>query len=241
MSPFRTLEAPASGASTRIEPAVLRSALTQLERELARPLEGLRSSLTERFAGVEAARLSALSETCQPATLLGLCDDLMDLTRVFLDETAVREDALVPRGDQAGVSLWALMEELDRWFAPEAARREVDWCHSFLGPDVSLEVDGVWLGQAVARAVSDALARVGPGAAVLVSAGSEAGEVVIEVRVEGAEPAGASVESPDDPEQSPLRLARMLMERQRGRLEVDCEADGVRRMVLRLPLASEGG
>ncbi len=219
---------------SNLEPAVLVAALSQLERELTVPLELLRSNLVRKFSeSSSSANLSALAETCRPETLVDLCDDLIRMTRVYFDESAVRQQALAPR-PEIGLRLSTLIDEVDQRFEPEAARRDLAWECGLDGPDAPLATDPHWTRQAVGRAVSETLALACPGTRVTVSAHLDLEAATVRISLDNPSPALLSRLGAEEPEDCNLRFARTLLDRLGGGLEVCSETSSL--LLLRLPV-----
>jgi hypothetical protein len=210
---------------------MLVSALSQLGRELTTPLEHLRSDLIHRLSESPDPAFSALAETCRPETLVQLCDDLVRLTRVFFDQAAIGARALKPRSD-GRLRLSALIDEIDRRFASEAASRTLGWRCRLEGPDTALVTDPLWTRQALGRAIDEALSQARKGGEVTVLARTDGAIATIWIQVQDHRPSLALQLESDEPEHCALGFARSLLERQGGGLEC---SDGPSGLLLHMP------
>ncbi len=238
MPPIRTGSRwpdPRTPSAPCLEPAVLISALSQLERELTQPLERLRGNLIYKLAESPGLALSALGGTCRPETLVNLCDELIDMTRVFFDDSAVRKQALAP-GSEPSLRLSTLLDEVDRRFAPEAAQNELDWQCRFDGPDATLAADPLWSRQATGRILSDVLANACSGTAVCLWAHLDGTMAVIRITIDGQARSPVYRLESEEPEHCALGFARSLLNHLGGGLEATSSAEDSFELVLRLPV-----
>jgi signal transduction histidine kinase len=131
----------------------LRTILSHLSHELSRPLISLR-------AGFDLL----LGDTAQPITeeqrghvqtMVALCDELLQLTRSYLDYAGLVEGA---RPLCCGsFTIGALIQEVSRQFAEVAAARRISWSCELLGPDSTVVTDATRWQQILANLVANAL------------------------------------------------------------------------------------
>lgn len=133
--------------------------LTSLRRELARPLAALRDEVGEALSGpVQPAQADQLR------AMAGLCDELLDLTRDYLDYACLARGARPPQF--ATVALSALAAEVDRRFRPEADRREIAWRCALEGPEAHVATDPDICREVAGHLVANALKSTPVGGAV---------------------------------------------------------------------------
>jgi signal transduction histidine kinase len=101
----------------------LRVVLAELSHELCRPLTSLRAGFALLLG--DASRPVSSEHRGHLQTMVGLCDDLLALTRGYLDYAALVQGARPLR--LGSYTLGALIGEIDRQFAPAAADRRIDW------------------------------------------------------------------------------------------------------------------
>src|SRR5271155_5523243 len=106
-----------------IDPGELRSILSNLSHELCRPLVSLRAGF-DLVLGEPSSTMTG-DQRGHLLTMVGLCDDLLRLTRSYLDYAGIvqgfRPLCL------GSFTIGALIHEIDRQFAPVAASRQVKW------------------------------------------------------------------------------------------------------------------
>jgi signal transduction histidine kinase len=130
-----------------------RAILSNLSHELCRPLVSLRAGF-DLLLGNADQPISA-DQRAHFQTMVGLCDDLLRLTRTYLEYAGLLQGS---RPLCYGVfTISALIREIDRQFAPEAAARRVDWLCSLDGPDATVTTDASRCQQVFGNLVANAL------------------------------------------------------------------------------------
>jgi len=131
--------APASQNPSRslIEHAELRSLLSNLSHELCRPLISLRAGFDLLLA--DAARPISHEQRGHVQTMVVLCDDLLRLTRSYLDYAGLIQGTRPLC--YGAFTIGALVREIDRQFAPLAASRRIHWECALEGPDATVTTD----------------------------------------------------------------------------------------------------
>ena len=106
-----------------IDQGELRSILSNLSHELCRPLVSLRAGF-DLLLG-ESPRTITDDQRGHLLTMVSLCDDLLRLTRSYLDYAGIVQGSRpVCLGS---FTIGALIGEIDRQFAPVARGRQLDW------------------------------------------------------------------------------------------------------------------
>lgn len=165
----------ASSASTvessdsRFDRKELHTLLCSLSHELCRPLASLRSGFDLLIAdGPDAISPQQMSHV---TTMMGLCDELLHLTRGYLDYAELARGSRTP--NLGTFSIGAIVRELDRQFGPLARSRGQAWRAEVLGPDATVVTDASRCQQILGNLVSNAIKYTPPGGAVAVSARAE--------------------------------------------------------------------
>src|SRR3954447_17943395 len=144
-----------SQASSRslIEHAELRSLLSNLSHELCRPLISLRAGFDLLLT--DSARPISRDQRGHVQTMVVLCDDLLRLTRSYLDYAGLIQGT---RPLCFGTfTIGALVREIDRQFAPLAAARRIAWDCALQGPDATVTTDASRCQQIFGNLVANAL------------------------------------------------------------------------------------
>jgi signal transduction histidine kinase len=153
-----------------IEHAELRSLLSNLSHELCRPLISLRAGFDLLLA--DSARPISRDQRGHVQTMVVLCDDLLRLTRSYLDYAGLIQGT---RPLCYGTfTIGALVREIDRQFAPSAAARRIVWDCSLEGADATVTTDASRCQQIFGNLVANALKYT-----------PEAGQVRVIARHEG--------------------------------------------------------
>jgi signal transduction histidine kinase len=156
--------------SSRISPSLadqsqVRSVLANLSHELCRQLASLRAGF-DLILG-EAPSPVASDQRVHLETMVSLCDDLLRFTRSSLDYAAAAQGA---RPLCLGFyTMGALVNEIDRQFAPAAAARRIKWESHVTHPEASVVTDASRCQQIFGNLASNALKYTPPGARVCVS------------------------------------------------------------------------
>jgi signal transduction histidine kinase len=148
-----------------IDPGELRSILSNLSHELCRPLVSLRAGF-DLVLGEPSSTLSA-DQRGHLLTMVALCDDLLRLTRSYLDYAGIVQGS---RPLCLGsFTIGALIDEIDRQFAPMAAARQVQWESHVDPPDALVTTDAARCQQIFGNLASNALKYTPVGGRVRVS------------------------------------------------------------------------
>ena len=151
------IDPPASSSQVKtrswIEHAELRSLLSNLSHELCRPLISLRAGF-DLLLG-DAARPISSDQRGHVRTMVVLCDDLLRLTRSYLDYAALVQGTRPLCYGTFTVS--ALVREIDRQFAPAASARQIAWECTLDGPDATVTTDASRCQQIFGNLVANAL------------------------------------------------------------------------------------
>lgn len=158
------------GPHSLIEQAELRSILSNLSHELCRPLISLRMGFDLLLS--DSSRPISQDQRGHVATMVELCDDLLRLTRSYLDYAGLVEGT---RPLCFGAfTLGALIQEIDRDFEPIADARRIHWECALDGPDATVTTDATRCQQIFGNLVANALKYT-----------PEGGEVRVDTRVDG--------------------------------------------------------
>lgn len=144
----------------------LRSILANLSRELCRPLMSLRAGFDLLLA--ESSASVSLAQRSHVRTMTGLCDDLLRLTRTYLDYAGLVHG---PGPLSLGTfTLSALIGEVDRLYAPVALAQGTTWSCLREGRDATVTTDASQCQQVLGNLVANALKHAGEGGTVCVVA-----------------------------------------------------------------------
>jgi len=132
----RKQKAIASVNSAFIDRDEVRSLLSCLSHELRRPLVSLRAGFDLLLA--DGGAISAEQQT-HLKTMVGLCDDLLELTQGYLDYSALVDGQRVPC--YGSFSMSAIIREIDRQFGSLAVAKGLSWEATLAGPDAQVETD----------------------------------------------------------------------------------------------------
>jgi signal transduction histidine kinase len=131
----------------------LRSLLSSLSHELCRPLVSMRAGF-DLLLGDASVTVSS-EQRVHLLTMVSLCDDLLRLTRGYLDYAALVEGC---RGPCLGTfSLGAIVREIDRQFALVAAANGLGWALEVSDDEVSVVTDASLCQQIFGNLVSNAM------------------------------------------------------------------------------------
>jgi signal transduction histidine kinase len=151
-----TSPAPAENRGSRqllIDRGELRSVLSSLSHELCRPLISLKAGF-DLLLGEPSSQFSA-DQRSHILTMVTLCDDLLNLTRSYLDFAGIVQGS---RPLCLGrFTIGALIHEITRQFGPTAAARHVHWETRVDDPDTSVVTDASRCQQILGNLVSNAL------------------------------------------------------------------------------------
>ncbi|MBX6314201.1 MAG: HAMP domain-containing histidine kinase [Isosphaeraceae bacterium] len=136
-----------------VEQAELRALLSHLSHELCRPLIALRAGF-DLLLGDTTSPVSP-EQRGHLLTMVGLCDGLLALTRSYLDFAGLVQGSRPLH--YGSYTLRALIGEIDRQFAPEAAARRIAWECRLDGSDATVTTDAERCQQVFGNLVSNAL------------------------------------------------------------------------------------
>jgi two-component system phosphate regulon sensor histidine kinase PhoR len=160
-----------SHASARsfIDHDELRSILSNLSHELCRPLISLRAGF-DLLLG-DTARPISPDQRGHVQTMVHLCDDLLRMTRSYLDYAGlVKGTRPLCYGS---FTIGAMIREIDRQFAEQAAGRRITWECGLEGRDAHVTTDASRCQQIFGNLVANALKYTPEGGMVRVVARSE--------------------------------------------------------------------
>lgn len=152
----RTELSPATKSTSPRSPIAheeLRTILSNLSHELCRPLVSLRAGF-DLLLG-DAAQPVSLDQRGHIETMVVLCDDLLRLTRSYLDYAGLVQGTRPLC--YGSFTIGAMIREIDRQFAPEAAARRIAWECSLEGPDAVVATDASRCQQIFGNLVANAL------------------------------------------------------------------------------------
>lgn len=149
----------------------LRTILSNLSHELCRPLISLRAGF-DLILGASAKPISN-DQRGHVQAMMVLCDELLRLTRSYLDYAGLVQGARPLC--YGSFTVGALVREIDRQFAAEAASRRVGWECVVEGADTSVTTDASRCQQILGNLVANALKYTPPGGHVRLVA-AQAGE-----------------------------------------------------------------
>jgi signal transduction histidine kinase len=153
-----------------IDQGELRSVLSSLSHELCRPLISLKAGF-DLLLG-ESSSTFTPDQRGHLLTMVTLCDDLLRLTRSYLDYAAIVQGS---RPLCLGsFTIGALIHEIGRQFAPIAVIRQVHWETHVDSPETAVVTDASRCQQIVGNLVSNALKYTPGGGQVRVVGQAEA-------------------------------------------------------------------
>jgi signal transduction histidine kinase len=136
-----------------IDPADLRSILCNLSHELCRPLISLRAGFD--LLVCDTVRPLSPDQRGHVQSMAVICDDLLRLTRSYLDYAGLVEGT---RPLSFGTfTVRALIREIDRQFAATAQSRRIGWRCALDGPDATVTTDASRCQQIFGNVVANAL------------------------------------------------------------------------------------
>jgi signal transduction histidine kinase len=172
---------PASSPSS-IDQGELRVLLTHLSHELCRPLISLRAGFDLILE--DASRPVSHDQRGHLQTMVDICDDLLRLTRSYLDYAGLVRGAR-PLCD-GSYTISALIGEIDRQFAQEAASCRLGWECGLDGSDASVVIDATRCQQVLSNLVTNALKYTSEGGRVTVTARQDGAQWLVTVADTGA-------------------------------------------------------
>lgn len=237
---------PTLSSRSPIEHAELRSILSSLSHELCRPLISLRAGF-DLLLG-DANRPIPEDQRGHVQTMAALCDDLLRLTRSYLDYAGLVQGA---RPLSFGsFTIGAMVREIDRQFAPTAAARHLGWHCALDGPDASVTTDVSRCQQIFGNLAANALKYTPEGGEVEVRARREAEVWVVTVSDNGPGIPTESIERvfapfyrlPRDEKSRVegnglgLAICREMVEQLGGKIVLDSAPNRGTRVIVRFPL-----
>src|SRR4051812_45218148 len=136
-----------------IEHDELRSLLSNLSHELCRPLISLRAGFDLLLT--DSARPISRDQRGHVQTMVVLCDDLLRLTRSYLDYAGLIQGARPLC--YGAFTIGALVREVDSQFAPLASARRIGWECVLQGHDATVTTDASRCQQIFGNLVANAL------------------------------------------------------------------------------------
>ncbi len=189
------------GARMLIDQGELRSVLSSLSHELCRPLISLKAGFDLLLD--DASTSFTPDQRGHLLTMVSLCDDLLRLTRSYLDYAGIVQGS---RPLCLGsFTIGALIHEIGRQFAPIALARQVHWESHVDSPETSVVTDASRCQQIVGNLVSNALKYTPMGGTVRVVGKVEADSWSVTVSDSGP---GIPAEALDKVFEPFFRLAR---------------------------------
>lgn len=152
-----------------IEHTELRSILSHLSHELCRPLISLRAGF-DLLLG-DSSRSLTKDQRGHVQTMVVLCDDLLRLTRSYLDYAGLVQGTRPLC--YGSFTIGALVREIDRQFAGTAAARRIHWECMLDGPDATVTTDASRCQQILGNLVANSLKYTPEGGQVHVVARHE--------------------------------------------------------------------
>jgi len=153
-----------------IDRGELRSVLSNLSHELCRPLISLKAGF-DLLLGEPAATFTP-DQRSHLLTMVTLCNDLLELTRSYLDYAGIVQGSRPLCLGQ--YTIGALIHEISRQFGPTAAARHIHWEARVETPEASVRTDASRCQQILGNLVSNALKYTPVGGRVHVSGKVEA-------------------------------------------------------------------
>jgi signal transduction histidine kinase len=153
-----------------IDQSELRSILLNLSHELSRPLISLRAGF-DLLLGESPATISH-DQRGHLMTMVSLCDDVLQLTRSYLDYAGIVQGS---RPFYLGsFTIGALIDEINRQFAPIASARLLNWESHADTPEIVVVTDASRCQQILGNLVSNALKYTPMGGTVRLRARGDA-------------------------------------------------------------------
>jgi len=148
----------------------LRSLLTSLSHELCRPLVSLRAGFDLLLDDASAA--VTVEQRGHLLTMVSLCDDLLRLTRGYLDYAGLVNGCRAPT--YGSYSLGAIIGEIDRQIRPAALAKGLSWETVATEPEAQVVTDASLCQQIFGNLISNAIKYTPAGGHVRVE--GQAGE-----------------------------------------------------------------
>jgi signal transduction histidine kinase len=141
------------GARFSIDQGELRSILSNLSHELCRPLVSLRAGFDLLLE--DSPSTITTDQRGHLVTMVGLCDELLRLTRGYLDYAGIVQGSRpICLGS---FTIGALIGEIDRQFGPVALARRLRWKALAESPETAVVTDATLCQQIFGNLVSNAV------------------------------------------------------------------------------------
>jgi signal transduction histidine kinase len=163
--PHRSSSPILPSARSILDQSELRSVLTHLSHEMCRPLVSLRAGF-DLLLG-EATRPVSADQRKHLQTMLLVCDDLLRLTRSYLDYASLAQGGRPLH--YGSYTLDAVIRDIDREFKALAAARSLTWECRLSGDDSSVVTDASRCQQIFGNLVANAVKFTPPGGSVRVT------------------------------------------------------------------------
>lgn len=233
-----------------IDQGELRAILSNLSHELRRPLISLKAGFDLLLRGPGSS--ISTDERGHLNTMVSLCDDLLKLTRGYLDYAAIVQGSRPII--QGAFTLGAIVGEIDRQFAPAAQERRIQWSIRVEQPDALVVTDVMRVQQILGNLVSNALKYTPSGGRVVVLARADESAWSLTVRDTGPGIPADAIDAIFEPfyrlprdehsniEGSGLGLAicRELASQLQGRVGLDSDPEWATSIVATFPRAGRG-
>ncbi|MFO0888373.1 MAG: HAMP domain-containing sensor histidine kinase [Isosphaeraceae bacterium] len=155
-----------TNVTTAIDPGALRALLSSLSHELCRPLVSLRAGFDLLLH--DPASAVSDDQRVHLQTMRVLCDDLLRLTRGYLDYAGMVNGS---RNPTLGVfSLGAVIGEIDRQFRPQAESHGLSWSAIVDDPRAKVMTDASLCQQIVGNLASNAIKYTPSGGRIRIDA-----------------------------------------------------------------------
>lgn len=166
-----------TGGTIAINPGELRALLSSLSHELCRPLVSLRAGFDLLLR--EPTSTVVVEQRGHLETMMSLCDDMLRLTRGYLDYAGMVNGSRTPA--LGTFSLGAIVGEIDRQFRPVAESLGLGWDAVAHDPQTRVLTDASLCQQIIGNLASNALKYTPRGGHVRLeaSAGVEAWTVTV--------------------------------------------------------------
>jgi signal transduction histidine kinase len=142
------------GPRCSFDNADLRVILSSLSQELCRPLVSLRAGFDLLLA--DASPSESSSRRGHVETMASLCDDLLRLTRGYLDYAGLVQGTLPL--SFGSYTIGALIREIDRQFGPMATNKRIGWECAVDVPQATVTTDPSRFQRILGHIVANALA-----------------------------------------------------------------------------------
>jgi signal transduction histidine kinase len=174
-------DSPAESRHNAIDQGELRSLLTSLSHELCRPLVSLRAGFDLLLE--DDCTTVSVEQRGHLLTMVSLCDELLRLTRGYLDYASLVSGSRTPF--YGSFSLSAIIQEIDRQFRPSAQANGLTWEAVAADPEAQVATDASLCQQIFGNLVSNAIKYTPAGGHVRVECQADADEWYLAVSDDG--------------------------------------------------------